>query len=498
MAEPIPVFEDLTPVYGSEGTPAAQERYARIIEAFERRFGAKPELFARSPGRVNLIGEHIDYEGYGVLPMAIRQDTVVAIRKGGNDLVIGNLNKHKYPDVTLSVDPSKPVDVANHSWANYFHAAYKGVFDYLRSKGLAAPQPVGLQVLVEGQVPTGSGLSSSSALTCTCALALLGVFGITAQQADVAEFTCTCERHVGTESGGMDQAISIMGMPGLAKMVEFNPVRASDVSLPEGATFVISNSLTVSNKAETAPLRYNMRVVECRLAAICLAISLGHPKEQAVQIKTLREVEPIIEAKFAGPKGSVSNSSAAAVEQYLHEGPYPQEEIESLLGTPLATLFSDNASAKRVIPLAAGAGGFKLRNRARHVYAEAARVLQFRDVCNSSQIGAEDKLGKLGALMDESQASCRDLYECSCEELDTLVGVSKAAGALGSRLTGAGWGGCTVSLVREAAAAEFINQVKSEYFSGCIKDGKVSEELLAECIFASRPASGGAIIKLKL
>lgn len=91
---------------------------------------------------------------------------------------------------------------------------------------------------------------------------------------------------------------------------------------------------------------------------------------------------------------------------------------------------------------------------------------------------------------------CRDLYECSCAELDTLIGESKKQGALGSRLTGAGWGGCTVSLVKQADAAQFITAIKSSYFDKCIQEGKVKGDQLEEVIFASKPASGGAIIKL--
>lgn len=95
-------------------------------------------------------------------------------------------------------------------------------------------------------------------------------------------------------------------------------------------------------------------------------------------------------------------------------------------------------------------------------------------------------------------ALCRELYECSCEELDTLIALSEKQGALGSRLTGAGWGGCTVSLIKQADAAQFITAIKSNYFDKCIKEGKVKGDQLEEVIFASKPASGGAIIRLQI
>lgn len=258
------------------------------------------------------------------------QDTIVALRvTSSGKLRVANVNSGKYPTVTFSADPAQAVDREHHSWANYFLCGYKGVFDHLSAggaKGGPVPACAGLDVMVDGRVPTGSGLSSSSALVCASALAVMTALGASTHHAlrdtppperaltthmrpllpthhitsgldfpqqDVAELACVCERYCGTQSGGMDQAISIMGQRGLAKVVHFNPVRTEDVHLPAGAAFVIANSLTVSNKAETAHTRYNLRVVECRLAAAALALALGASPEQARKTRTLKEVEPL-------------------------------------------------------------------------------------------------------------------------------------------------------------------------------------------------------------
>ncbi|KAK9792724.1 hypothetical protein WJX73_007552 [Symbiochloris irregularis] len=497
MAE-VPVFDNLKAVYGEAGESHAKTRYSRLEAAFKKRFGTAPDLYARSPGRVNLIGEHIDYEGYGVLPMAIKQDTIVACRRHGSELVVANINPDKYKEYKFSTDPEQNVDAENHSWANYFLAAYKGVFEHLQSKGGQVPEPVGLELIVDGTVPEGSGLSSSAALVCSSSLAILAALGTPCSQHEVATFTAVCEKYVGTESGGMDQAISIMGAQDIAKLVEFNPVRAEDVVLPKGATFVIANSLTVSAKAETAAARYNMRVVECRLAAMLLALKLGESKESAHKIKTLREVETLLQKHVSGPKGDVSNANAAVVEEHLHEDPYNTEELEKKLGAPLKKLFAGNSSQLRVLEIAESAGGYKLRQRALHVYAEAQRVPQFRDVCNGSA-SADEKLAQLAQLMDDSQTSCRELYECSCAELDTLIKLSKESGALAGRLTGAGWGGCMVALVPDAQAQHVIEHLKKEYFAGFVEKGKLGkdEAFMSAVVFASRPSSGGAILKLK-
>jgi N-acetylgalactosamine kinase len=137
-------------------TETARRRYETIKAAFVERFGSAPEAYARSPGRVNLIGEHIDYEGYGVLPMALAVDTVVAVRRGCDQLVVCNVDAAKYPEKVFSVDPAQEVDVGKHNWGNYFVAAYKGVFEHLAEKGQQAPAPVGLEIMVHGTVPTGA------------------------------------------------------------------------------------------------------------------------------------------------------------------------------------------------------------------------------------------------------------------------------------------------------------------------------------------------------
>lgn len=489
-SDPINQHNDLTATYG-EDVEEQTCRYESIKAAFVKRFGSAPDLYARAPGRVNLIGEHIDYEGYGVLPMALHLDTVVAIRKAGDTLVLCNLEGDAYPEASFAIDPDQEVDVGAHSWANYFLAAYKGVWDHLRATGGAVPAPAGLQVLVHGRVPTGAGVSSSSAIVCACALGVLGAHGVTLCKGEVAEFTARAERYVGVSSGGMDQAISIMGQPGTAMHVEFNPVRASDVPLPPGATFVIANSLAVSNKAEGATGRYNLRVVECRLASAVLALGLGLSQADATTVRTLSEAEPLAVGKYGG--GDKAAGTAAA-EDLLHEAPYDTAELEALLGARLADMYEGDASALRVLRARTS---FELRRRALHVYAEKQRVLDFAAVCRGGEAPG-DKLLLLGELMDASQASCRDLYECSCPELDSLVAAAKSLGTLGSRLTGAGWGGCTVSLVREVDANEFIRQVTERYFLPLVDAGRLALEDLPQVVFASRPSSGAAVLRLKL
>ncbi|KAK8368306.1 hypothetical protein V6Z12_A01G031700 [Gossypium hirsutum] len=479
---PIPIYSSLEPVYG-EGSQLeeAKLRFGKLKSKFLEVFGHPPEVFARSPGRVNLIGEHIDYEGYSVLPMAIRQDTIVAIRKCNKGeaeklIRIANVND-KYTTCIYPADPNQAIDLKNHRWSHYFICGYKGYYEYAKSKGVDVGVPVGLDVLIDGTVPTGSGLSSSAAFVCSSTIAIMAAFGV------------NFLKNIGTQSGGMDQAISVMAKNGFAELIDFNPIRATDVQLPPGGTFVIAHSLAESKKAVTAATNYNNRVVECRLAAIVLGIKLGMKSQEAIaKVKTLSDVEGLC-VKFA--KGHGSNDPVLAVKEYLKEKPYTAEEIEKITEKHLPSILGDNPTSLDVLK---AAKHFKLQQRAAHVFSEANRVHAFKETVESN-LSEEEKLKKLGDLMNDSHDSCSVLYECSCPELEELVKVCRNNGALGARLTGAGWGGCTVALVKESIVPQFIANLTEQFYKSRIDKGMINKNDLGLYVFASKPSSGAAIIK---
>lgn len=491
---PVPIYSNLDPVYGGGSQlEEAQLRFEKVKSKFIECFGNRPDIYARSPGRVNLIGEHIDYEGYSVLPMAIRQDTIVAIRKrdaGESEKLIriANVND-KYSMCTYPANPNQDIDLKNHKWGHYFICGYKGYYEYATKKGINVGVPVGLDVLVDGTVPTGSGLSSSAAFVCSSTIAIMAVFDVNFPKKELAQLTCECERHIGTQSGGMDQAISVMARPGFAELIDFNPIHATDVQLPAGGSFVIAHSLAESQKAVTAATNYNNRVVECRLAAIVLAIKLGKKPEEAIaEVKTLSDVEGLCVA-FAGNRGS--SDPCLAVKELLNEEPYTSEDIEKITKESLHLVFANSPSSLDVLN---AAKHFKLFQRASHVYSEAKRVHNFKETV-SSNLSEEDMLKKLGDLMNESHYSCSVLYECSCPELEELVKICRDNGALGARLTGAGWGGCAVALVKESIVPQFILNLKEQFFQARIDKGVINKQDLGLYVFASKPSSGAAIFK---
>uniref|UniRef100_A0A3B4CCB2 Galactokinase 2 n=1 Tax=Pygocentrus nattereri TaxID=42514 RepID=A0A3B4CCB2_PYGNA len=375
---------------------SANQRLQKLKEAFIGKYEESPLFYACAPGRVNLIGEHIDYCGYAVLPMAIEQNILAAVSVNNSQTIqLANTNP-KYKDFSVSAS-ELTIDRENPQWHYYFLCGVKGVQDQLSLSSLP-----GIRCLVDGTIPASSGLSSSSALVCCAGLVTMESNQKAISKILLAETCAKCERYIGTEGGGMDQSISFLAEEGTAKLIEFNPLRATDVKLPDGAVFVIANSCVEMNKAASS--HFNIRVVECRIATKILA------KTRGLEWSGLQKLG-VLQIEL----GLSLDKMLDVVEKVFHPEPYSREEICKLLEITTEQLCNNILSANTQ-----HVTHFKLYQRARHVYSEAARVLQFKAVCDSSPDGA---VLQLGNLMNQSHASCRDLYECSCLELDQLVDI---------------------------------------------------------------------------
>eukprot|EP00795_Rhopilema_esculentum_P011467 gene11467-21679_t len=333
-------------------------------------------------------------------------------------------------------------------------------------------KPVGMKMVVDGTVPKSAGLSSSSALVCCASLATMFANGRQLTKYELADICKKCERYIGTQGGGMDQSISFLALRGTAKLIEFNPLTATDVKLPSGAVFVIANCLREMKKSETAGTHFNVRVAEDRVAGQVLA------KLHGLDWKNLRRL-----ADVQKTLGKTLAEMVEIVKEKLHKQPYSRKEICEILEVSEEDFISYCLNPRPV-----SVDSFKLHDRAFHVYSEANRVLTFKQVCEENK---SNSLELLGALMNESHTSCSELYECSCDELDELAQLCRDSGALGSRLTGAGWGGCTVSLVPSSKLDSFLENVKGNYYIG----RPFREARLAESLFATEPGSGASISK---
>jgi len=411
----------------------------------------------RAPGRVNLLGEHVDYSGFGVMPMAVASDVCVKVSTPSSGLVIDNVESRfdtkTYENLTAD---ELTVDLANHHWSHYVLCGYKAAFDAMGKKGFAPTALKPLRLTVYGNVPAGSGLSSSSALVVASTLAVCSAYDFEITRTELAVAAIEGERHVGTLSGGMDQSASILSQTGSALYIQFVPsLTASRVTLPAGVTFVICNCLKKKEKAVDASQYYNKRVVECRLAALLLAKRYNLPLEG---VKTLRNVVDATVSSPADMLGTMVELAEVAKQESVRSETSTLVDVAVLLGCAegdiLSTYFSDRATA--CADVFADSAKFSLWKRAQHVFEESARVM---GVAETMPDGPE-----FGKVMNASHESCRDLFECSCDELNKLVAICLESGALGSRLTGAGWGGCNVSCVKEGEVDAFIASVKQKYY----------------------------------
>jgi galactokinase len=357
---------------------------SEIVPHFEQIFGTAPTVF-RAPGRVNLIGEHTDYNEGFVLPAAIGFYTHVAIgRRPDRKLLIRSQEFAGDFEFDLANLPSKRVG----AWCDYV----LGVAVMLRRRGLLTE---GANLLVQGEVPVGAGLSSSAAVEVASALALLSLGGLHLPMSDVAKLCQQAENSfVGARVGIMDQFVSCMGKAGNAFFLDCRSLEFKFVPIPSEIQLVICNTMV---KHDLATGSYNTRRQECEEGSRILA-------KRDPKIRALRDV------------------SIEQLERYADDLP----------------------------PV--------LRKRCTHIVHENQRVL------DAVQCFADGDLNRLGELMRDSHRSLRDLYEVSCRELDIMVDAAEGLpGHCGGRMTGGGFGGCTVNLVQARNAKDFAAQVSERY-----------------------------------
>lgn len=500
-------------------------RYQNITKKFVEAYGSQPDFIARSPGRVNLIGEHIDYCDFSVLPLAIDVDMLCAVKVLSDknpSITLTNSNpKFAQRKFDLALDGSYVViDPSISDWSNYFKCGLRVAHSYLKEispeRFTNAPL-VGLEVFNEGNVPTGSGLSSSAAFICAVALAIVRAnmgpdYHISKH--DLMRITVVAEHFVGVNNGGMDQAASVCGEEDHSLYVEFKPeLKATAFKFPKlkehEVSFVIANTLVVSNKVETAPTNYNLRVVEVTVAAHVLAAKYGVvlPSKKVGSSVTMGNLRDFMNAYCA----RYHNASPwnGDIETGIKRLTCMLELVEeSLASKKLGFSVTEAAEALNcsseeftkeyltIYPVRFQV--LKLYQRAKHVYSESLRVLKALKLMTTANFATdEDFFNQFGALMNESQASCDKLYECSCPETDAICSIALSNGSYGSRLTGAGWGGCTVHLVPggpKGSVEKVKNALINEFYK--VKYPNITDAELKEAIIVSRPALGSCLYEL--
>ncbi|MDP3909178.1 MAG: galactokinase [Gemmatimonadales bacterium] len=337
------------------------------IALFQRIFGVRPRAAASAPGRVNLIGEHSDYNGGPVLPMAIQYRTMAAV--GPAEPGVVEAVSTTYPDV-IRVRWQEELPQGEGSWAAYVAGVMRELWALE-----ALPAGGGARIAVHSNVPVGAGVSSSAALAVAATKALAQLAGATLTGRQVAGVAFRAEHdHVGVRCGVMDQTISALAKPGHALLLEAASLETRHI--PFRARLLMVDT---GVKHDLKGGRLNERRGECEAAVRRLKIELP---------------------------------------ELVWLASWPAEWLPRL---------------KRALKE-------PVRSRAVHVVGETART-RF-----AAELLRRGRLKEFGRLLYESHESCRRLFDCSAPELDTIVAAAKRAGALGARMTGAGWGGAAIVL----------------------------------------------------
>jgi galactokinase len=355
-----------------------------ILSGFNKIFEGTPKIF-EAPGRVNLIGEHTDYNEGFVFPMAIDRYTRVAIKKREDRLL--NIYSKCF-DQRISLNLDKPD--RNNRWSDYV----QGVAWAIESEGYKLS---GADIYIESDVPLGAGLSSSAAIEVATAIALLNVNGITIDGKMTARICQKAENEfVGMKCGIMDQFIACYGEKDHALLLDCRSLEFKLIPIStKNARIVVCNTMV---RHELAASEYNKRRKEC---------------EEGVRL--IKRIYPNVNSLRDVNKNIFKES----------ESDMPEN----------------------------------VRKRCRHIITENDRVME------SVEALKKNDMVKFGELLNGSHDSLRDDYEVSCKELDVMVNLARNFnGVYGARVTGGGFGGCTVNLVRAEIDESFVNEIKKLYF----------------------------------
>ena len=367
----------------------------RVIDAVAERHDAAPSVVIRSPGRVNLIGEHTDYSLLPVMPFAIDKGVYVAVCEGPDGIEVDSLT---HPD-PVTIEPGGDRSGLS-GWHRYFAAAVDMV-------GFVG----GARVLIDADLPATGGLSSSSAFTVGVLMALGAFAGDPPRRDELPELALAAERSIGVESGAMDQTVISLATEGHALRIDFDPFETRHVPVSEDLGIVAAYSGRAAPKGGDANRSYNSRVVACRAAALLLASEEGVDPGSPPVLSKVRSSNLVATLPIEASAASVAGRLGVDVDRMVRL---------------TATEFDPEAE----LPIRSVAG---------HVLSEARRV----DDAEAA-LEAED-YEALGRLLDASHDSLGD-FGASSPALDRLTGAMREAGAFGARLTGAGFGGYAIAI----------------------------------------------------
>jgi galactokinase len=255
-----------------------------LVQAFREQYGREPDRLVRAPGRVNLIGEHVDYAGLPVFPMALQHAVHVAVRAREDGMIRVATSDPGYERREFELGPEiEPF--AEGDWGNYVKAAAVAAAARYGAAG-------GADLWIDSQVPVAAGLSSSSALVVAVLKALLDVSDIEVDPIELAAVAADAEQYVGTRGGGMDQAISVCASEGCAARIEFDPVRVTPVPVPDDWRIVVADTGVQAHKSGNAKEAYNRRRAAVEESAHLVGEKLGLADGDRTYTRLLSEHAP--------------------------------------------------------------------------------------------------------------------------------------------------------------------------------------------------------------
>ncbi|MGH7924234.1 MAG: galactokinase, partial [Candidatus Binatus sp.] len=384
-----------------------------------------------------------DYSGLPVLPVAIDRSTIVAAAANTTaEIELANTDP-AWQSRRFAIERHiPPYEIGD--WANYVKAAVQGVIDHF----IARSKWRGASMVVDSRVPPASGLSSSSALTVSTAIAFIALNELELDPIETATMVARSERYVGTHGGAMDQSVSILGSRDHALFIEFDPIRVRMVKMPANAALVVADSREVADKSGKVRAEYNRRVVECALAARILG--------RALKVDGVKILGDVVRA--------MPQPSAAELVEKLAAASPPRlgadlREAANLLGVSHSALDAELLGQGGTRIVLDSNRPLEVLKRARHVLSETERVIRAADALGAG------RLDEIGKLMNASHQSLADDFECSTAGLDAIVECARRGSALGARLTGAGFGGSIVALCDVTSAAAVIESIDRGYYA---------------------------------
>ncbi|CAH2350627.1 protein Gal3p [[Candida] railenensis] len=500
----VPNFKDLS-FYANPDDHIA--RYRQLVKTFRDNFsGEEPEFISRSPGRVNLIGDHIDYSYFSCLPMAIEVDLIAAVKplKDSREVVLTNSDPH-FQRESFEIPANGDlvaIDNDNFSWCNYFKCGLIVAQKYLEENKVGHASMCGLHITFDGTVPTGGGLSSSAAFCVASTMAVLKANGVTEITKEaLTRITVVSEHYVGVNTGGLDQCASVYGEKDKCLLVQFQPkLEGKAFAFPDvDMVFLITNSLMQANKKETAPFNYNLRAVEVAVAAEYLGkyFNLQLVQDSNLQTGSLRG---FMDAYFKATWDNDIEIGIQRLEKMLEvvEEVFKSSEDKIGLTTEKVAQFLnlslEEFQAKFLSKFPVVYEKLKLYQRSRHVYEESLLVLKTLRLLGQVHQDDEQFLSQFGDLMNASQETLRTRFENSTPEVNSIISIARSNGAYGSRITGAGFGGSAVHLIKGSEVEKVTKALTKDYYKTIFP--KITEDELKDAITISKPAMGTCTISI--